>query len=119
MQPVKPSAMRGKYGSCLRNSSVLCNQPLKQKLLQSILQRKVNSSYCKAVRYFPYNNSNSQIDTTITNFIDNYNQLNMFRAIVSPILRNNGLCLQLMVQCTGDAAITQHRRCIVPQSKFS
>ena len=27
-----------------------------------------------------YNNINSQLDATITNFIDNYNQLNMFRA---------------------------------------
>jgi len=27
-----------------------------------------------------YNNINSQVDATITNFIDNYNQLNMFRA---------------------------------------
>jgi len=29
-----------------------------------------------------YNNINSQLDATITNFIDNYNQLNMFRAII-------------------------------------
>jgi len=33
----------------------------------------------------------------ITNFIDNYNQLNMFRAIISPILRSTRLCLQLVV----------------------
>ena len=32
------------------------------------------------------NNINSQIDVTVTDFIDNYNQLNMFRAIISPIL---------------------------------
>ena len=44
-----------------------------------------------------YNNINSQLDATITNFIDNFNQLNMFRAIISPILRNNRLCLQLVV----------------------
>ena len=35
-----------------------------------------------------YNNINSQLDATITNFIDNYNQLNMIRAITSPILRS-------------------------------
>ena len=40
----------------------------------------------------------------MTNFIDNYNQLNMFRAIISPILRSTRLCLQLVVQCTDDAA---------------
>ena len=32
-----------------------------------------------------YNNINSRLDATITNFIDNYNQLNMFRTIISPI----------------------------------
>jgi len=31
------------------------------------------------------------------NFIDNFNQLNMFRAIVSPIFRSTRLCLQLVV----------------------
>jgi len=46
----------------------------------------------------------SKLDVTITDFIDNYNQLNMFRAIFSPILRNTRLCLQLVVECTGDAA---------------
>jgi len=35
-----------------------------------------------------YNNINSQLDATITNFIDNNNQLNMFRAIISPTLRS-------------------------------
>jgi len=44
-----------------------------------------------------YNNINSQLDATITNFIDNYNQLNMFQAIISPILRSTRLCLQLVV----------------------
>ena len=43
------------------------------------------------------NNINSQLDATITNFIDNYNQLNMFRAIISPILRSTRQCLQLVV----------------------
>ena len=43
------------------------------------------------------NNINSQLDATITNFIDNYNQLDMFRAIISPILRSTRLCLQLVV----------------------
>ena len=43
-------------------------------------------------------------------FINNFNQLNMFRAIVSPILRSTRLCLQLVVQITDDAAGWQHRR---------
>ena len=47
---------------------------------------------------------NSQLDARITNFIDNYNQLNMFWAIVLPILRSTRLCLQLVVQSTDDAA---------------
>jgi len=44
-----------------------------------------------------YNNINSQLDATITNFIDNYNQLYIFRTIISPIIRSTRLCLQLMV----------------------
>jgi len=44
-----------------------------------------------------YNNINSQLDATITNFIDSSNQLNMFRAIISSILRRTWLCLQLVV----------------------
>ena len=36
-------------------------------------------------------------DATITNFIDSYNQLNMFRAKISPIRRSTRLCLQLVV----------------------
>jgi len=43
------------------------------------------------------NNINSQLDVTITNFIDNFNQLNMFRAIISPILRSIRLRLQRVV----------------------
>ena len=39
----------------------------------------------------------SQLDATITHFIDNCNQLNMFRAIISPTLRSTRLCLQLVV----------------------
>jgi len=38
-----------------------------------------------------HNNINSQLDATITNFINNYNQLNMFRVIISPILRRTRL----------------------------
>jgi len=44
-----------------------------------------------------YNDINSQLDATITNLFDNYNQLSMFRAIILPILRSTRLCLQLMV----------------------
>ena len=32
----------------------------------------------------------------------------MFRAIISPILKNTRLCLQLVVQYTGDAACLQY-----------
>ena len=50
------------------------------------------------IMYFQkYKNINSQIDGKITHFIDNYNQLNMFRAIISPILRSTRLYLQLVV----------------------
>ena len=38
------------------------------------------------------------------NFINIYNQFNMFRAIISPIFRSTRLCLQLVVKCTDDAA---------------
>jgi len=34
--------------------------------------------------------------------IDDSNQLNMFRAIISPILRSTRLCLQLVVKCSDD-----------------
>ena len=44
-----------------------------------------------------YNNINIQLDATITNFTDNCSQLNMFRAIISPILRSTRVCLQLVV----------------------
>ena len=43
------------------------------------------------------NNINNQLDATITDFIDNYNQINMFRAIISPVLRSTRMCLQLVV----------------------
>ena len=46
---------------------------------------------------FYYSNINGQLDAKITSVIDNYNQLNMFRAIISPTLRNSRLCLQLVV----------------------
>jgi len=51
--------------------------------------------FSKQRMLFSYSNINSQVDPTITKFIDNYNQLNMFRAIVSPILRSTRLCLKL------------------------
>jgi len=46
---------------------------------------------------YRYYNLNNQLDATITNFIDNFSQLNMFRVIISPIFRRTGLCLQLVV----------------------
>ena len=48
-------------------------------------------------KQFWSNNINSQLDAIVTNFVDNYNQLSMFRAIISPILRSTRLCLQLVV----------------------
>ena len=56
----------------------------------------VNFDVCVTLHHW-HNNINSQLHATITNFIDNYNQLNMFRAIISPILRSIRLCLQLVV----------------------
>ena len=51
---------------------------------------------CVTVHHW-YNNINNQLDATIRIFINNPNQLNMFRAIISPILRSTRLCLQLAV----------------------
>ena len=47
--------------------------------------------------HFFYNNISSQLDAKIKKIIDNYNQLNMFRAIISPILRSTRLSLQLVI----------------------
>ena len=42
--------------------------------------------------------SKNQLDAKIINFIiNNFDQLNMFRAIISPILRSTKLCLQLVI----------------------
>jgi len=64
---------------------------------------RITFDVCVTV-YHWYNYINSQLDATITNFVNNYNQLNMFRTIISPILRSTRLCLQLVVYCTDDAA---------------
>jgi len=58
----------------------------------------VTNEYFLHEKVYCDNNINSQLDTTITNFIDNYNQFNMFQVIISPILRSTR---QLVVQCTG------------------
>jgi len=55
-----------------------------------------------------YNNINSQRDAIITNIIDNYNRLNMFRELISPIFRSTRLCLQFVVRI-------KHRRYCVHQ----
>ena len=39
----------------------------------------------KSGKIIGHDNVNSQLDATMTNFIDNYNQLNMFGAMISPI----------------------------------
>jgi len=54
------------------------------------------SDVCVTVHHW-YNNINNQLDATITVFINNPYQLNMFRAIISPILRITRLCLRLVV----------------------
>ena len=60
-----------------------------------------NCTSCKSHPFcadlYCHKNINSQLDATITHFIDNYNRFNMFREIISPILRSTRLCLQLMV----------------------
>ena len=42
--------------------------------------------------------------------ISNFNQLNMFRAIISPILRSTRLCLQLVLKCTEEVACWWHQQ---------
>ena len=76
------------------------------KMYQCFETKQVNASDEMHVweRHCIWNNINNQLDATIKNFIDNYNRLNMFRAIISPILRSTRLCLQLVVQCTDGAA---------------
>ena len=76
------------------------------------VKAQIHFDICVTVHH-RYNNRNSQLDATITNFIDNYMQLNMFRAIISPILRSTRLCLRLVVQCTDDAAFW---RCLLAAS---
>jgi len=50
---------------------------------------------CVTVHHW-YNNINTQLCND-NNFINNFIQINMFRAIISPILRSTRLCLQLVV----------------------
>jgi hypothetical protein len=47
MHSLKPSAMRGKYGSYVRKPPALGYQPLNQELLQSVGQRKEKFSYTR------------------------------------------------------------------------
>ena len=61
-----------------------------------------------------YNNINNQLYATIVVFINNPNQLSMFRAMLSPILRSTRLCLQrVKVLLAGESR--QHRGCVIPQ----
>ena len=50
-------------------------------------------------------NINSQLDATITNFIDNYNQLNMFQAIISPILKSTILWYEAPTMLLADSTV--------------
>ena len=76
--------------------------PLNNKLIDCVFRSVLLSD-----TFMYLNNINSQLDATITNFIDNFIQLEMFRAIISPILRSTRMCLQLVVQCIGGAACRQ------------
>jgi len=76
------------------NSTVLCVTVLASNLDQATDHFVFD--VCGTV-HNRYNNINSQLDAKITNFIDNCNRFNMFRAIISPILRSISLCLQLVV----------------------
>jgi len=60
-------------------------------------QQDVLFFYVRVTVHHVYSNMNSLLDATTTNFIDNYNQLNTFGAIISPILRSTRLFLQLVV----------------------
>ena len=66
-------------------------------LVTSEWERIFKEAYVVKYKLMWESNINSQLYATITNFIDNYNQLNMFRAIISPILGSTRLCLQLVV----------------------
>jgi len=68
----------------------ICNEDPQNKIWKSLIP-------ASSTLVFLINNINSQLGATITTFIDNYNQLNMFRAIISPILRSTRLFLQLVV----------------------
>ena len=69
---------------------------MKIRALETTQLRVYKFDVCVTVHH-SYNNKNSQLEATVTNFIDNYNELNMFRAIISPILRSARLCLQLLI----------------------
>ena len=56
-------------------------------------QQCQETDVCVTVHHW-YNSINSQLEN---NFINNFNQLNMFRAIISPILRSTRLYLQFVV----------------------
>jgi hypothetical protein len=58
-------------------------------------KKEIRRAQEEPFKHIVFNNINSQLYATITDFIDNYNQLNMFRATISPTLRSLclGLCL--------------------------
>ena len=84
------------YASLCIYSVSLCGQWKCRENHNAEVQNGFEFDVCVTVLH-RYNNINSQLDATVTNFIDNYNQLNMFLAITSPILRSTRLCLQLVV----------------------
>ena len=55
-----------------------CNILISGKIIKEMLGSVASGTHC----------IKDELDATITNFIDNYNQLNMFRVIISPILRS-------------------------------
>ena len=72
------------YGSKITpNNQTYAPRPHTMRTFTEALITENNNTNCTYS-----NNTNSRLDATITNCIDNYNQLNMFRAIISPILRS-------------------------------
>jgi len=64
--------------------------PLFYRVLVSFNKCKFSFDVCVTVQHW-YNDINNQLDATITNFIDNYNQLNMFRMRMGEIIARNML----------------------------
>ena len=65
-------------------------------MAQIFTQIAVSRNPCMVITYTKVQQYN-QPTRCNNDFINNYNQLNMFREIISPILSSTRLCLQLVV----------------------